>query len=148
VTSLRKLILDDVVTAVDGVAALTGRVHRWRPTLPDTALPYAFVLSTGGTPVTTELGKERVRLTADILIVAEFDADTAGDDGIAVLDPLITSVQQALMADEQWSSRALMTNAAGWRTVPPDPDRPNEVRAIVEATIDYRYDLGDPETDS
>lgn len=98
-TSIRRQIVDNVVTTLDAVAEL-GTIHKWKTPNPSIgAGPYVCVAAMTETPLAYEGGFTIKGLDVDLRIAMHFDDRSAVDEGWDLLEALVLKAQEALLAD-------------------------------------------------
>jgi hypothetical protein len=153
--SLRTDIVADIITQTKTVAAFSNRVYDWMSPLPTRTLPYVLVLPEREDLANAEFGggtagsKTIKVLTVTLLVFVSFDVDSSVTTGWVDLEGHITDIQQAILAVPGRNVAAVEdTTLDSWEILGPEEDQPNRLRCQLTATVKYRHDFADPETNS
>lgn len=143
--SIRELIIDDMVTALEAVTEFGGRVYKLIPEDPSAAtLPFCCVFFQSEQLADWGYGIEFKTLLVDVVVAAAFDQETATEAGSATVDALLVLAQKALAADVHRGGRATLTEFLE-QDIAEDRDEFGFLTGKLTVSIPYRHVYGDPE---
>jgi hypothetical protein len=145
-TSLRRQIVDNIVTTLDAVAAL-GTVAKWmapNPALGDD--PYTLVAGMSEQVAEYEGGFTLRRLDVDVRISMPYDARTDADEGWDKIEALVLAAQEALLVDvNRGLPESVQDTDVGAFQITFDTEASTRLVARLPVLVLYRHQFADLE---